>query len=158
MAELTLKDIEGDTFYKELEALLKIKPKQIYLYRPKNNLLARELLQVRSYFYKYLLIKNNYFVVRHRADCGTKRHFDMIYIHHTAEEHIQNGEPFTLLEKIRYRWLLFLGYAKEIHSITMLINSKSKSEKDNKFLDKYCQLYVDQHSIYKQDRGDDYLH
>jgi hypothetical protein len=142
---------ENGTFDKEMEALLKVKPKHIYLYVPKTNLLTYGLFEMRYYLFKYLNVKLGYFGIRHRLDYSAKRHFDMIYIHHFAEEHIKDKKACTLLERFRYRWLLFLGYAKEIHCMNLLMHAKNKTDRVNRFTEQYCQLCVDQYSIYKKD-------
>lgn len=149
---------EGNALDESLQEILDLKPENVYLHLPSTSWLAYQYLETRFVLCKFFGINVNYFGIRHRLGTGGKRLFDLIYIHHISLDHLEAKLPLSILENIRFRWLIFIGYGKEIASFDKFYVQKTRKKNLNKFKNIYADTYYASYWQYKDDAFGDILH
>jgi hypothetical protein len=136
---------EDEEYYERVNyrELLKMRPDNFYLHLPVQLPFLKWFFELRLQLLLLLGVNTNYFGMRHRLDPLTQWFSDWIFINHYYFDFLgaKKWKP-TLIDKHRYQWLKWQGYAKEWNQYNELRIRKMNKQvtvQERKFLDKYEQ-------------------
>ena len=148
---------EEEEYYEHINyrEMLKLQPDNFYLHLPFQLPFTKWFFEARLQMLITFGVYPNYFGSRHRLDPQTQWFYDWVFIYHYQFDYLLNKkwEP-SIIDRVRYQWLLRQGYLKEQKQYIEL-STRNKERKvtvqERKFLKKYEKCCFWSYVVYAKD-------
>lgn len=138
MTKLQEEESYEDINYREL---LKLQPDNFYLHLPLQIPYTKWFYEARLWLLMYKRIFPNYFGMRHEFNPHVQWFYDWVFINHYQYDYlVKNKWKPSLMDRIRYQWLMRQGYAKEDRHYSDILarkNERKATVQERKFIKIY---------------------